>query len=206
MKVQSDYNYSNYDKPAFKAGLSPNEATKEIIDTMMPIHHDYSKQYMDALRSNLERIPTKDIFSISEFERSSSIDKRSGYMVKNETNGATVEFFKEPIANCKTRYYNNELNTHNLAEAIYKTIMDNLKNLLNDVSVLEGVEFVKPDLNGFGTRDIEQLSKILNNKKLPTDMRKRALELLKANKDADSLSLETRNLIGTTLNMYSKKL
>ncbi len=151
MKVQSDYNYSNYEKPAFKAECIVPEKIMNDIET----HSDYYKQYMDALRSNLERIPTKDIFSISRFMPSSSINNKSGYMVTNETNGVTVKFFDEPIENCKTKFYDKtlKLRTENLAEAIYKTIMDNLKNLLKDASVLEGVEFIEPDLSGYGTAE-----------------------------------------------------
>ena len=204
MKVQSNYNYSNYDKPAFKAGLSSNAATKEIID-IMTIHHDYGKQYMEALRSNLERIPTKDIFSISRFMPSSSINNKSGYMVTNETNGAAVKFFDEAIENCKTKFYGDKLHTQNLAEAIYSTIMKNIKKLLSDTSALEGVEFIKPDLSGLSTEDIKQLFKIISNSKMPKDMRKHALKILEANQNSDYLSLETKNQIGITLKMYGGK-
>lgn len=204
MKVQSDYNYSNCDKPAFKAECIVPEKIINDIET----HYDYHIQYMDALKSNLERIPTKDIFSISRFMPSSSINNKSGYMITNETNGATVKFFDEPIENCKTKFHNRlfDLHTKNLAEAIYSTIMKNLGKLLSDASVLEGVEFIEPDLSGYGTADVNTLSDILHNEKMPLNMKKQALKLLEDNKDANSFSLETRTLVKTILNMFNKKL
>ncbi len=165
MQVQRIQNNS-YNKPMFKADIKDFKNLK-IYDYALKCEN--GSAYMDALLHNLNCLNSKDELEIALIPRKfdSAVTITREYAITNTRTGKKQTLYD--IYNCARNELtvcnpNHSIHTDNLAEGLYKSIMMNLKELFEDISLMPGKQFIEPKLKFLmREQEIEELFAIMQN-------------------------------------------